>query len=185
MTKLPSTAAQAAIKVAVDEAALLAQEFESLPIFEIPGVRDGALGIQNAAAGYASAKSDDARIDAALGAEAAYALLSASLPDEGHSEQDTGWATAQQIATMFGQHWTARVRLAFQQSEPDASLFCADPDYLRSLIALAGISQREAAEKIGIGHRLLKYYLTTPGAGVEARTATYPVQYALESLARA
>ncbi len=67
--------------------------------------------------------------------------------------------------------------------KPDASLHDPRPEYLRSLIERAGVSQREAAERIGIGHRLLKYYLTTPGQTAQYRVAPYPVQYALEELA--
>ena len=51
-----------------------------------------------------------------------------------------------------------------------------DPDYLRSLIEAAGLSQRAAAEAIGIGERTMRYYLSGD------RTAPYPVQFALESL---
>lgn len=67
--------------------------------------------------------------------------------------------------------------------QPDASLHNPDPAYLRGLIAATGLSQRAVADRIGIGHRLLKYYLTTPGQKSEYRVAPYPVQYALERLA--
>jgi transcriptional regulator with XRE-family HTH domain len=66
---------------------------------------------------------------------------------------------------------------------PDATRHDPSADYLRGLIEVTGLSQREVAERIGIGFRLLKYYLTTPREGVESRVAPYPVQYALEMLA--
>lgn len=65
---------------------------------------------------------------------------------------------------------------------PDAKTFNPDPAYLRGLIEKAGISQREAARRIGISDRLLRAYLTDP-AKVSALTVTYPVQYCLEALA--
>ncbi|GHH61146.1 winged helix-turn-helix transcriptional regulator [[Pseudomonas] boreopolis] len=65
--------------------------------------------------------------------------------------------------------------------QPDASLHDPRPEYLRALIESAGISQREAARRIGISERLLRYYVTDPAAG-EHRVAPYPVQFALESL---
>jgi hypothetical protein len=67
--------------------------------------------------------------------------------------------------------------------KPDASARNPAPDYLRGLIEQAGISQREAAELIGIEPRLLRYYLTDPASGKQFRVAPYPVQFALECLA--
>lgn len=60
---------------------------------------------------------------------------------------------------------------------PDAALHNPDPDYLRDLLARAGLSQRKAAAQIGISDRLLRYYL----AGDQE--APYPVQYCLERMA--
>jgi transcriptional regulator with XRE-family HTH domain len=51
-----------------------------------------------------------------------------------------------------------------------------DPAYLRELIKRAGLSQREAARRIGVSERAMRYYLSGE------RDAPYPVQYALESL---
>lgn len=62
---------------------------------------------------------------------------------------------------------------------PDAALHNPDPDYLRSLLQRAEVSQRAAARKIGISERVMRYYL----AG--EREAPYPVQFALECLAAA
>ncbi len=61
--------------------------------------------------------------------------------------------------------------------KPDAALHNPDPDYLRTLIDKAGISQREAARRIGITDRALRFYL-----GDNERDAPYTVQYALENL---
>lgn len=66
---------------------------------------------------------------------------------------------------------------------PDASRHDPRPEYLRALLEQAGLSQRAAAERIGISDRLMRYYLTEPGGGAESRIAPYPVQFALEALA--
>lgn len=65
---------------------------------------------------------------------------------------------------------------------PDASQHDPRPEYLRSLVARSGLSQRECARRIGISDRLLRYYLTPRSDDVEWREAPYPVQFALESL---
>lgn len=46
----------------------------------------------------------------------------------------------------------------------------------------AGISQREAARRIGISERVMRYYLANEAG--DYRPAPYPVQFALEALAR-
>ncbi len=60
--------------------------------------------------------------------------------------------------------------------KPNSGRHNPDPAYLRELLERAGLSQREAARRIGISERVMRYYL----AG--EREAPYPVQYALESL---
>ncbi|QEE24506.1 winged helix-turn-helix domain-containing protein [Rhodanobacter glycinis] len=67
--------------------------------------------------------------------------------------------------------------------KPDASRHDPRPDYLRALLDQGGVSQREAARRIGISERLLRYYLA-PETAADRRVAPYPVQYALEQLAR-
>jgi transcriptional regulator with XRE-family HTH domain len=63
---------------------------------------------------------------------------------------------------------------------PDArSFYNSSPDYLHSLIERAGISQREAARRLGISDRSLRYYL----AG--QMPVLYTVQFALECLPKA
>jgi transcriptional regulator with XRE-family HTH domain len=68
-------------------------------------------------------------------------------------------------------------------TKPDATLHNPAPAYLRGLVAATGLTQRECARRIGVSDRLLRYYLTDPASGKEAREAPYPVQYALEALA--
>lgn len=65
---------------------------------------------------------------------------------------------------------------------PDSTLHNPDPAYLRGLIERAGLSQREAARRIGVSERMMRQYL----AGRDTATAAvvpYPVQFALEHLA--
>ena len=56
------------------------------------------------------------------------------------------------------------------------------PRYLRLLIEQAGLSQREAARRVGVSERMMRYYLADDSA--DHRAAPYPVQYALEQLCR-
>lgn len=177
------------IGAVLQEAAALARELEDSPLWRIANVREGAITIQQQAERFASAADDATRKDAAEWAREGYVILSSALPDT-HAgpvpdERRTGWVTAHEIGRLFGAEfvWLARVRLAFTPAVPDASLHDPSVDYLRGLIELTGLSQRAVAERIGIGHRLLKYYLTTPGQGKEHRVAPYPVQFALERLA--
>ena len=64
--------------------------------------------------------------------------------------------------------------------KPDATRHNPDPAYLRGLITRSGLSQGEAARRIGISPRMMRYYLATGEAG---RPAPYLVQFALEALA--
>jgi transcriptional regulator with XRE-family HTH domain len=63
---------------------------------------------------------------------------------------------------------------------PDITRHDPRPEYLRALLDQAGLSQREAARRIGISERMMRYYL----ADADNRPAPYVVQYALESLAK-
>ena len=65
---------------------------------------------------------------------------------------------------------------------PDARLHNPDPAYIRELIERSGLSQREAARRIGIGERVMRCYLASREAS-SAQIAPYPVQFALEALA--
>lgn len=65
--------------------------------------------------------------------------------------------------------------------KPNSTKHNPDPAYLRGLLEKAGLTQRAAAEAVGISPRLLRYYLTDRGG--DHREAPYPTQYALEMLA--
>lgn len=65
---------------------------------------------------------------------------------------------------------------------PDASKHNPNPLYLRVLIERAGISQRRAAELIGMSWTGFRNYLREPGDKLY-RVADYRVQFALECLA--
>lgn len=67
--------------------------------------------------------------------------------------------------------------------KPDSSLHDPRPEYLRALLESAGLSQREAARRIGVSERVMRYYLADPSTG-DYRCAPYPVQFALEQLAK-
>jgi len=63
---------------------------------------------------------------------------------------------------------------------PDASKHDPRPEYLRALLDQAGMSQREAARRIGVSERMMRYYLAD--ASADYRPAPYVVQFAIESL---
>lgn len=67
-------------------------------------------------------------------------------------------------------------------NRPDSDQHNPDPAYLRGLLQTAGVSQREAARRIGLSERMMRYYLAPPEA--DYRPAPYVVQYALEQLCR-
>jgi len=67
--------------------------------------------------------------------------------------------------------------------KPDASRHDPRPEYLRALLTEAGLSQREAAARLGVDPRTMRYYLATEDAQRRA-AAPYCVQYALEQLAK-
>ena len=61
--------------------------------------------------------------------------------------------------------------------KPDATLHNPSPEYLRELLARAGLTQRGAARLLGIRERQMRRYL------VGDAEVPYCVQYALERLA--
>lgn len=65
---------------------------------------------------------------------------------------------------------------------PDSSKHNPDPQYLRQLIGIAGVSQRAAAEMIGVSGRMMRHYLA-PEHEDTHRSAPYYIQFALESMA--
>ncbi|ORE86861.1 hypothetical protein ATO7_07472 [Oceanococcus atlanticus] len=58
---------------------------------------------------------------------------------------------------------------------------CPWPQYLRELLGLSGLSQREAARRLGVSERMMRYYLSEDSEG--HREAPYLVQFGLEALA--
>lgn len=64
---------------------------------------------------------------------------------------------------------------------PDITKHNPDPQYLRELLARAGLTQAAAAETLGLTARTMRSYLMADGG----LTAPYPVQFCLEALARA
>jgi len=67
--------------------------------------------------------------------------------------------------------------------QPDASRHDPRPEYLRALLAQSGLTQRAAAQLIGISDRQMRAHLCDPSIP-GYRTPSYAVQYALEQLAR-
>lgn len=62
--------------------------------------------------------------------------------------------------------------------KPDAqTLYNTEPTYLRGLIAAAGISQREAARRLGCSDRSIRYWISG------GEKIPYTAQFALEALA--
>lgn len=66
--------------------------------------------------------------------------------------------------------------------KPNASTHNPDPHYLRGLLDAAGITQRQAAQLLGISDRVMRYYLSDE-TSESYRAAPYPVQFGLECLA--
>lgn len=66
--------------------------------------------------------------------------------------------------------------------KPDSSQHNPDPRYLRGLLDQAGISQRQAAQLLGISDRVIRYYLSDESSATY-RAAPYTVQFSLECLA--
>lgn len=66
--------------------------------------------------------------------------------------------------------------------KPNAEKHNPDPAYLRGLIERAGLSQREAAARVGVTDRTMRYYLSLDQEAW--KPAPYAVQFALEQLSR-
>lgn len=65
---------------------------------------------------------------------------------------------------------------------PDASQYNPAPAYIRALLERAGISQTDAAARLGITHRTMRRYVADRHCGSYS-PAPYTVQFALECLA--
>ncbi len=104
------------IQTIIEEAAALAESLADSPVyFRSARAAEGVEAMQQAAAAFRAAETPAARCDAALWLGEAYLLLSSGLPDTGHSEHSTGWATANQISRLLGGPlaWERRVRSAY------------------------------------------------------------------------
>lgn len=66
--------------------------------------------------------------------------------------------------------------------KPDSSRHNPDPRYLRGLVDKAGISQRQAAELLGLSWPGFRNYLRDESHQLY-RAAPYTVQFALECMA--
>lgn len=67
---------------------------------------------------------------------------------------------------------------------PDSARHNPDPQYLRELIDQAGLSQRGIARLLGLHERTFRQYITSRENATYLE-CPYPVQFALEVLARA
>jgi hypothetical protein len=106
------------IAEAVAEVGNIAEQITETPnYFGSAQTREGVEAMIQAAAAFAAAQTDSVRADAALWIGEAYLIFSASLPDTGHGEKATSWATANQIAKILGgpEVWEQRVKGAFCQ----------------------------------------------------------------------
>lgn len=72
-----------------------------------------------------------------------------------------------------------QLEVSREATTPDKAKHNPDSEYLRELLTRANLSQRKAAERIGVNERTMRDYLNSnhPSA------APYPVQFALECLA--
>jgi hypothetical protein len=66
-------------------------------------------------------------------------------------------------------------------AKPDVMNHMPNPHYLRTLIEVSGLSQQEAARRIGIDPRTMRGYLSLKKRS--RNTMPYVVQFALEGLA--
>lgn len=104
------------IAAIIQEVAAIAATLEDSPVaFKYQQANEAIEAMQQAAAAFSSAADDAARLDAALWVGEAYVLFSSALPDAGHGEHATAWATARQIAGLLGGPFTreSRVREAY------------------------------------------------------------------------
>lgn len=66
--------------------------------------------------------------------------------------------------------------------KPNAAHYNPDPDYLRALIAKAGLTQNQVATLIGVSARTMRRYITFANSD-NYQKAPYAVQFAIECLA--
>lgn len=63
---------------------------------------------------------------------------------------------------------------------PDASTHNPDPSYLRSVLKRSGLTQEQAATRLGLSPRQMRYYLSL---AADHQDAPYLAQFGLECLA--
>ena len=80
------------------------------------------------------------------------------------------------MTTSIMRNTSGRKFFPWPRVKPNATQHNPSPDYLRSLIEGAGLSQRGAARLLGVGERTMRHYLAGD------TTCPYSVQYALEQL---
>jgi len=102
----------------VEEVGNIATGLTDTPIYFLSkSTSEGIEAMIQAAAAFTGSKNAAERADAALWIGEAYLIFSASLPDTGHGEKSTSWATARQIANLLGgpEVWEAKVRSEFSK----------------------------------------------------------------------
>lgn len=72
--------------------------------------------------------------------------------------------------------------ICYEKRLPDVRFHNPDPEYLRYLLKKANLTQKQAAELLGINLRTMQIYLSARDA-VRHIDIPYTVQYALECLA--
>lgn len=101
----------------IREVGSIAESLEDHPLyFSSRSTAEGITAMVQAADAFGKASVNADKIDAALWVGEAYLLFSSGLPDQGVPEQQTGWATAHQIARLLGgpEIWAQRVRDEFR-----------------------------------------------------------------------
>lgn len=87
----------------IAEVASLADSLQDHPLFfSNRQAAEGITAMLQAADTFSKASTNADKLDAALWQNEAYLLFSGALPDTGSNEKDTAWATANQIAKLFG-----------------------------------------------------------------------------------
>lgn len=79
--------------------------------------------------------------------------------------------------------WRTLSLVKADQMKPDATKHNPSPRYLRGLLDKASISQRQAANLLGVSDRMMRYYLADEGSD-QHRRAPYLVQFAIECLSK-
>lgn len=100
----------------ISEIGAIADTLTDSPLyFKSRDTREGVEAMIQAAAAFAKSSNASEKLSAALWIGEAYLIFSRSLPDAGHSEHDTAWATANQIAKLLGgpEVWEQRIRAEF------------------------------------------------------------------------